>query len=187
MAALRLIGLLLLWPSLILLTASFFPVGRRTENVPLPGAHTVDIEYPANLRLGDPQEIQLSLASASNNNDDYTLTASARLDSVDLKTTHPGDWEQPLLPGQSVRWRWTVTAESPGRHQANLIIHLRFIPKAGGMIEEKSVWARTLAFQAADVLGLPPFVARSLSVSGTLLSALLVTPVTQKIFIRRHS
>ena len=186
MIVLRFVSLVLLLPSLALLTVSFWPPARQLEHQPLNSeVRAVDIEYPASLRPGGPAEIRLSLLAAEGEADDaYSLMASAQLDSVDLQTDRPGDWEQPLLPGKSATWRWTVTAETPGRRQADIIIHLRRIPKNGGAIEEKSIWARTLTFQAGSVFGLPPLIAESLGISGVLLSMLLNVPAAEKIYAR---
>jgi hypothetical protein len=171
-----------------------------------PEARAVELDYPLTLRIGDSDVIRLALVVAPDGSyltptaeseghtttgepvkipnlyDTHTLTAIARLDSVGLNIDRPGDWEQPLLPGENLTWRWTISAAEPGRQRANLIIHLRFIPKAGGEMSQKELWARTLTIQATDVFGLPPVVAKGLGVFGSVIGAVLSFPFAEKFY-----
>ena len=171
-----------------------------------PESRAVELDYPLTLRVGDSDVIRLALVVAPDGSyltptaeseghtttgepveipnlyDTHTLVAVARLDSVGLNIDRPGDWEQPLLPGENVTWRWTISAEEPGRQRANLIIHLRFIPKAGGDMPQKELWARTLTLQATDVFGLPPVVAKGLGVFGSVIGAVLSFPFAEKFY-----
>ncbi|MEK7323686.1 MAG: hypothetical protein AAB217_00335 [Chloroflexota bacterium] len=171
-----------------------------------PEARAVELDYPLILRLGDSDVIRLALVIAPDGSyltptaeseghtttgepveipnlyDTHTLVVVARLDSVGLNIDRPGDWEQPLLPGENVAWRWTISAAEPGRQRANLIIHLRFIPKAGGEMSQKELWARTLTLQATDVFGLPPVVAKGLGVFGSVIGAVLSFPFAEKFY-----
>lgn len=171
-----------------------------------PEARAVELDYPLTLRVGDSDVIRLALVVAPdgayltptaeseghtttgepveipNLYDTHTVTAIARLDAVGLNIDRVGDWEQPLLPGENVTWRWTISAAEPGRQRANLIIHLRFIPKAGGDLSQKELWARTLTLQATDVFGLPPVVAKGLGVFGSVIGAVLSFPFAEKFY-----
>ncbi len=171
-----------------------------------PEARAVELDYPLSLRIGDSDVIRLALVVAPDGSyltptaeseghtttgepveipnlyDTHTLVTIARLDSVGLNVDRPGDWEQPLLPGENVTWRWTISAEEPGRQRANLIIYLRFIPKAGGEMSQKELWARTLTIQATDVFGLPPVVAKGLGVFGSVIGAVLSFPFAEKFY-----
>ncbi len=171
-----------------------------------PESRAVELDYPLTLRVGDSDVIRLALVVAPDGSyltptaesgghtttgepveipnlyDTHTLVAVARLDSVGLNIDRPGDWEQPLLPGENLTWRWTISAAEPGRQRANLIIHLRFIPKAGGDMLQKELWARTLTLQATDVFGLPPVVAKGLGIFGSIVGSVLSFPFAEKFY-----
>jgi len=178
-----------------------------TEPAPRsPESRAVELDYPLTLRIGDSDVIRLALVIAPDGSyltptaeggghtatgepvkipnlyDTHTLTAIARLDSVGLNIDRIGDWEQPLLPGENVAWRWTISVNEPGRQKANLIIHLRFIPKAGGDTLQKELWARTLTIQATDVFGLPAIAAKGIGIFGTILGSILSFPFAEKFY-----
>lgn len=181
------------------------PTAGPGEPPPPPESRAVELDYPLTLRLGDSDVIRLALVIAPggyltptaeggghnaigepvqipNLYDTHNLTAIARLDSIGLNIDRPGDWEQPLLPGEAVAWRWTISAAEPGRQRANLIIHLRFVPKAGGDVLQKELWARTLTIQTTDVFGLPAALAKGLGLFGSLLGSILSFPFAEKFY-----
>jgi len=171
-----------------------------------PESRAIELDYPLSLRLGDSDVIRLALVIAPDGvyltptaeGDDHTstgdpvqipnlydthnLSAVARLDSVGLAIDRPGDWEQPLLPGENVIWRWTISATETGRQKANLIIHVRFVPKAGGDVLQKELWARTPTIQTVDVFGLPAAVAKGLGLVGSILGSILSFPFAEKFY-----
>lgn len=171
----------------------------------LPESRAVEIDYPLTLRVGDSDVIRLALVTAEdgyvtstaesgghvstgepvqipNLYNTHTVVAIARLDSVGLKTDRPGDWEQPLLPGENVVWRWTIAADEAGRQKANLIIRLRFVPKDGGDTRERELWARTLTVETTTVFGLRGPVAQAFGAVGSVLGAALGFPFLDKFY-----
>ncbi|HLB49169.1 MAG TPA: hypothetical protein VJL59_19330 [Anaerolineales bacterium] len=170
-----------------------------------PESRAVELDYPFTLRLGDSDVIRLALVVAEdgyvtptaesgghvstgepvqipNLYDTHTVTAIARLDSAGLTIDRPGDWEQPLLPGENVVWRWAIAAEQAGRQRANIIIRLRFIPKDGGDIRERELWARTLTIETTTVFGLRGPVATGFGAIGSVLGAVLGFPFADKFY-----
>lgn len=173
-----------------------------------PESRAVELDYPLEIAVGSSDVIRLALVVTSagtyltptaqsgnsvaigepvkipNLYDTHTLIAVARLDAVGLKIDRAGDWEQPLLPGENAIWRWTVAADpsQTGRQRANLIIHLRFVPKAGGEISERELWARTIAIQTKTVLGLTSSTAAVLGVAGSVVGTLLGFPFADKFY-----
>ncbi len=174
-----------------------------------PEPRAVELDYPLTLVAGSSDVIRLALVVTSagtyvtptaqgGNNvaigepvkipnlyDTHTVIAVARLDAVALKMDRAGDWEQPLAPGESVAWRWTVAADpaQTGRQRANLTVRLRFIPKAGGETLERELWARTIVIQTRTVLGLSSSTASVFGVAGSVFGALLGFPFADKIYV----
>jgi len=171
-----------------------------------PESRAVEIDYPLTLRVGDSEVIRLALVIADDGTyltptaesggrvargapaeipnlyNTHTITATARLDSVGLTIDRPGDWEQPLLPGDNVVWRWTIAADEAGRQKANVIIRLRFIPKEGGDIRERELWARTLTIESTTVFGLPGPLATAFGAVGSVLGTVLGFPFADKLY-----
>ena len=165
-----------------------------------PESRAVEVEYPIKLRVGDSDVVRLALVISTdgayltptaesegaavigepvkipNLYDTHTLTAIARLDSAGLSIDRSGDWEQPVLPGENVTWRWTIAADDPGRQRANLIIYLRFVPKSDGEILEKELWARTLTIEATTVFGLSGPAAQAFGAVGGIVGFVLGFP-----------
>lgn len=160
----------------------------------------VELDYPLAIRAGNSDVIRLALVLSPdaayftptaesgdhtssgdpilipNLYDTHTLVAVARLDAIGLQIDRPGDWEQPLLPGEDVVWRWTIATEDVGRQRANIILRIRFIPKAGGETVEKEVWARTLNIDITTVFGMSGAQAQTIGWVGTLIGSVLGFP-----------
>ncbi len=172
-----------------------------------PESHAVEVEYPIKLRVGDSDVVRLALVVSTdgayltptaergsaavigepvkipNLYDTHTLTAIARFDSVGLSVDRTGDWEQPVLLGENVTWRWTVAADEAGRQRANLIIYLRFVPKSNGEILEKELWARTLTIETTTVFGLSGPVAQAFGTVGGLVGFVLGFPFADDVLL----
>jgi hypothetical protein len=167
-------------------------------------ARAVELEWPVAVRLGNSDLIRLALVTREdgyltptaevagsqtsgtpveipNLYDTHTVTALARLDAAGFEIDRPGDWGQELLPGEPLRWQWTVRAEEAGRHVAVITLRLRFEPKAGGQGREREIYNRALTIDANTVLGLSGPAAQVLGGVGSAVGAVLGFPFLDKI------
>lgn len=167
-------------------------------------ARAVEVEWPVSVRLGNSDLIRLALVTRAA---DYltptaevpgsqtsgapveipdlyathTVTAIARLDAAGFEIDRPGDWPQELLPGEPLRWQWTIRAKEAGRQMAVITLRLRFEPKAGGAAREREIYNRALTVNAETVLGLSGPAAQVLGGVGSLIGAVLGFPFLDKI------
>lgn len=167
-------------------------------------ARAVELEWPVSMRQGNSDLIRLALVTRAedyftptaeipgsqtsgtpieipNLYDTHTVTAIARLDAAGFEVDRPGDWTQELLPGEPLRWQWTIRAKEAGRQVAVITLRLRFEPKAGGAAREREIYNRTLMVNADTVLGLSGPAAQVLGGVGSLIGTVLGFPFLDKI------
>ncbi len=119
----------------------------------------------------------------------HDVLALASLRAAGLQVEPRGEVAEPLLPGQPVVFRWSVSADRPGRHVVTLALRLRFTPKAGGEAVERTYWARDVTVEARDVAGLPAQRAAWLGSLGSVLGTVLGFPYLREVvgWLRRRS
>ena len=186
------------------------PAERPAPAITEPRA--VELEWPLSVRVGNSDIVRLGLVyqpegyltptaefeghettgapiEIPNLYDTHSVSAIARLDSVAFEIDRSGDWEQMLLPGESLGWQWTITPRQAGRQVATLSLHLHFVPKAGGETLQRRIWNRTLTIEASTVFGLPGPIAQTLGVFGSVVGTVLGVPFLEKVlaFIWRRA
>ncbi len=192
-------GWLITLVSLAALVASWWPNSPLVIRQALaPGAARpgVELQYPATLHPGETGWVRLALSTAPNGespsatqslagpdstsfahaNQNYNITAVAHFDSIGLRADRPGDWEQTVLPGQTVVWRWAVTGLGVGRQRVDLIVRERLVSQ-GGATTERVLWARTLPIVVnLPLLGLPAGLLRLSALAALVIGLALALP-----------
>ncbi len=84
----------------------------------------------------------------------HDVVVLASLRAAGLQVEPRGEVGEPLLPGQPVEFRWSISAPEPSDHIVTVSLRLRFLPRDGGASVERTYWAQELSIQARDVLGL---------------------------------
>lgn len=191
--------------ALILLLVSSIPVSRFHQVLPMPPINlpiaapttgsvlleqrVLGMNWPETLRQNDSDWIELSIdpkASTQTVADPkieapdifatYTILTVARLDLAGLETPLT-EIRESLLPGRQATFRWAVRAGEPGVYRGTIWLHLQFVPKANGPVDERLVLARPLEIRVADVMGFPGSIARFLGGTGIVISLLLGYPL----------
>jgi hypothetical protein len=157
-------------------------------------ARRITLEWPPTIRVGDSDVIRLTLEVDAQGNltptaqikghetrgetvsipdlyDTHNVMAEARLDMAGLQVTPEGDVGEPLLPGQSVTFFWSVRPQEVGTYRGTIWVHLRFIPLAGGQELRRPLTAQLVDVQAVNLLGLGGNAARWLGGMGTLVGS----------------
>ena len=88
-----------------------------------------------------------------------------------MQVTPEGDVSEPLLPGQSVTFFWSVRPQEVGAYRGTIWVHLRFIPHAGGQELRRPLITQLVDVQAVNLLGLGGNAARLLGGMGTLVGS----------------
>jgi hypothetical protein len=148
----------------------------------LPEARQVELEYPAQMQIGDSDVIRLSLVPskagytvqaefpdhqttredvAIQRPEGYALLAVARLDGVAFDLSPQGEQVRSLPTGEPVSWSWSLTPRRPGRQRLALTLMLRWQPTANQYtallpLREAVVFSRGLEVQVTSILGLAP-------------------------------
>jgi len=108
----------------------------------------------------------------------YNVIAEAELDLPRLQVHPPGVVSQPLLPGQSITFSWSVRPGEVGRYSGKVWFTLRFVPsgQANNPESDLPVAALPVEFEVDSIAGLSGGSARLLGIIGTFLGLILALP-----------
>ncbi len=174
--------------SLILLTWSLSPPGRlarqqslQPDRTGLPEMHQLNLDFPITIRAGDADQAHLTLepgdlVQAVGDPDVYAtddILAELRLEMVGMDI-YPSDTViEPLRPGQSLPFFWSLRPRELGRLTGTLWFYLRFIPKNGGPERRQAISAQEIEIESTTLFGLQAEAARWLGLAGVFISSLL--------------
>lgn len=167
---------------------------------------TVEVEWPASMRVGDSDVIRLSLIPAEEGyvavpelpeheiehaevpvfvaRPGYTGYAVASLSAAGLETERAGPEEQLLVPGQPNTWRWTISSAEAGTYRVVVNLTVRWEPDADTDLPgpfEDAVWSRILSVEARATLGLSGRQADLVGVGGSVVGLVSGVPFAEKI------
>ncbi len=133
----------------------------------------VRVEWPDSLRIGDQADITLTfepvkseilLPSPETKLTDlygyYALMADSRFEVAGLQVQPAEPRRESLPKGQTVKYRWQVSAQEVGKYAGIVWLSLRFLPLDGGQASEVTVFVHELDIRASSFLGLSGPVAR---------------------------
>ena len=162
-------------------------------------ARRLTLEYPPKIRVGDSDVVRLTLeidalgsltptAEVQGNTvtgqvvqipnlfDTHNVIAEARLDLAGLQVV-PGELiSEPLTPGQSATFYWSVRPASAGTFRGTAWFYMRFVDKVSGAESRKTISAQPVQIEAVSFLGLNGNLARAAGGVGSFLGALLGFP-----------
>ena len=167
------------------------PAPLATQPPAIQEARRITLEWPPSIRVGDSDVIRLTIEVDAQGNltptaeieghathgetvflpnlyDTHNVMAEARMDMAGMQVAPEGDVSEPLLPGHSVTFFWSVRPEEVGAYRGTIWVHLRFIPRAGGEELRSPLTAQLVEIQAVNLLGLGGNAARWLGGVGTL-------------------
>ncbi len=157
------------------------------------------LEYPPKIRVGDSDVIRLTLeidtlgnvtptAEVQGNTvtgkivqipnlyDTHNVIAEARLDMAGPQIRPSELISEPLLPGQTATFYWSVLPTTAGTFRGTAWFYLRFIDKVSGAESQKTVSAQQIQIEATNFLGLNGNMARTAGGVGSVLGAILGFP-----------
>ena len=194
------------------------PLPTQPELTPTPGVEgrLVEMEWPGRLRLGDSDVVRLALVPSQDGYDvqaefpdhtlatqsvpverpqGYQLYAAGILDGVSFDISPAGEQEHLLPLGQTVTWRWTVRARSPGEQGLSVALWLRWRPAPGvdAQPREALAFSQAMRVQVSSVLGMTPAQASTTGVFSLLFGgslgifALFTRPQVRRARLERRS
>ncbi len=165
----------------------------------IPESRRLTLEYPSHIRMGDSDVVRLTLEVDMRGNitptaqfagntvtgttvqvpnlyETHSVIAEARLDLAGMEI-RPGDViSEPLLPGQSVTFYWSVRPEGQGTYRGTAWLFLRFIDKATKEESRIPLSAQTVEISTADLFGMSGGLARTAGSVGSAIGAVLGFP-----------
>lgn len=159
-------------------------------------ARRLTLEWPSVIRVGDADVVRLVLDVDSEGNltptaqiagnkivgetvfipnlyDTYNVLAEGRLDMAGMQVVPRGDVIEPLRPGQSSTFYWSVRPEDVGTYRGTVWLHIRFIPLDGGDESRRPLSAQLIDIRATNLFGLGGVAARVLGGVGTVVGSVL--------------
>ena len=164
----------------------------------------VVLEWPPVIRAGDADTVRLTLEMDENGNltptaeieghvtsgqtiaipnlyDTHNMVAEARLDMAGMQVVPSETASQPLRPGQSATFYWSVRSAEAGKFRGVVWFYLRFVPLDGSPESERAISAQTIEIEVVSFMGLKAGPARLLGVAGAFLSSVLGVPFLEDV------
>ncbi len=165
----------------------------------IPESRRVTLEYPPKMRAGDADVLRLTLeidtlgnvtpTAESQGNvitgktvqipnlyDTHNVIAEARLDLAGVDVRPNEQISEPLLPGQSVTFYWSVHPANAGTYRGTAWLFLRFVDKVTMEESRKAVSAQTVQISATNLFGITGNIARAAGGLGSVVGAVLGFP-----------
>jgi hypothetical protein len=157
------------------------------------------LELPVRIRAGDGDTIRMTLevddlgnitptAQISGNQvqgqvvqipnlyETHTVLAEARLDLAGAQVMPGETVSEPLSPGKSVTFFWSIRITEPGTYKGVAWLYMRYIPKTGGPEQIETIAAQLFEIEGVSLFGLKAGPARWLGLAGSFVGSVLGFP-----------
>jgi hypothetical protein len=176
------------------------PVAVATAQPAIPEQRRLILEFPPQIRVGDSDVISLKLEVDKFGNltptaeiagnvikgdtvvipnlyETHYVTAEARLDMAGMEVRPPDITSEPLLPGQSVTFYWSVRPNNgTGTYRGTAWLLLKFVDKVSGKEDEKPISAQRVEIESVNFLGLSANFARTAGALGSVVGGVIGFP-----------
>jgi hypothetical protein len=180
------------------------PLSQPTRQPAINEARRLTLEFPPQIRLGESDIIRLTLEVDTLGNltptaefegnvvtgetveipnlyETHNVIAEARLDLAGMDVRPVDLISEPLSPGQSVTFFWSIRPQEVGVYRGTAWLHLRFVDKSNGDESRKAVSAQLVEIEAVTLLGLPLVLARGIGIIGSFVGGILGFPFLEDI------
>jgi len=186
------------------LTQSVLPIPENAISSAINETRRLTLEYPPEIRLGDTDVVRLTLevddlgnitptaqmegnlvtgntVEIPNLYDTHNVIAEARFDMAGPLITPSDLISEPLLPGQSVTFYWSIRPQEAGNYRGTVWLSLRFVNKLNGEETQKVLSAQQVQIEATTFLGLKADTARTAGGVGSIVAGILGFPFADDI------
>ncbi|MBT3337537.1 MAG: hypothetical protein HN855_11590 [Anaerolineae bacterium] len=170
----------------------------------IPEQRRLTLEFPPKIRAGDSDIIRLTLEIDEMGNiaptaeiegntvvgevieipnlyDTHTIIAQSRLDMAGVQVIPEEMISQPLLPGKSVTFLWSIRPSEAGKYRGTVWFYLRFIPNDGSPETTRTISAQFVEVNATTFFGVKAVPARWLGAIGSFISGVLGMPLIDEV------
>jgi hypothetical protein len=135
----------------------------------------VILEWPDSMRIGDSEEIKLIFEPSgeatiegnpgialSNIYDRYNLMAEGRFEVAGVEVEPANPVRESLTAGQSIVYKWKITAEKTGLYPGKVWLSLRFLPLDGKASTQSPIFITSINLKLTSLGGISGPAARLL-------------------------
>ncbi len=184
-----------------------------TPQPALPERRRLTLEFPRRVRAGDSDVVRLTLEMDDLGNvtptaqigghevtgevveipnlyETHHVVAEARFDIAGVEVRPTELVSEPLAPGNSATFYWSIRPPEAGVYRGTVWLYLRFVDKQTGEESRKTVSAQIVEIEAANLLGLSGGWARTTGVLGSVVGTIIGFPFVEdilKFFYRRRN
>jgi len=170
----------------------------------LPEQRRLTVEFPPRIRAGDSDLVRLTLevdelgsvtptaeiggnvitgqtVEIPNLYESHRVIAETRFDIAGMEVRPADLVSEPLSPGSSVTFRWSIHPAEVGTYRGTIWLYLRFVDKSTGEESRKTISAQTVEIEAVNFLGLSGSFARTTGVVGSIVGTVIGFPFLEDI------
>ena len=107
----------------------------------------------------------------------HFVTAEARFDLAGMQVQPSGSIYEPMKPGQSVTFYWSIRPRETGTYRGTVWLYLVFEERVSGEKSRMAVSAQIVEIEALDFFGLPVNFVRRLGLAGSIHGLVLGFPL----------
>ncbi len=111
----------------------------------------------------------------------HMVTAEARIDMAGMDVQPPSAIFEPMNPGQSVTFFWSIRPQNTGLYRGTVWLHLVFVDRISGEESRMAVSAQIVEIEAVDFFGFSVNVARTSGVVGSVIGGIVGFPFLEDI------
>lgn len=142
---------------------------RLTLEVDALGNITPTAEIGGNIVTGEVIEIPNLYKT-------HFVTAEARFDMAGMAIQPSGSIYEPMKPGKSVTFYWSIRPQETGVYRGTVWLHLAFVDRVSGEESRIAVSAQIVEIEAVDFFGFSVNFVRTSGVVGSILGLVVGFP-----------
>ena len=111
----------------------------------------------------------------------HHVIAETRFDIAGMEVRPAELVSEPLSPGNSVTFYWSIRPPEAGDYRGTIWLYLRFVDKSNGEESRKTVSAQLVEIKAVNFLGLSGTFARTTGIVGSVVGTVIGFPFLEDI------
>jgi len=186
---------------------SAFPTteGSAVTALPaIPERRRLTVEFPSQMRAGDSDLVRLTLevdelgnitptaqiggniitgkvVEVPNLYESHHVIVETRFDIAGMEVRPAELVSEPLSPGNSVTFYWSIRPPEAGDYRGTIWLYLRFVDKQNGEESRKTVSAQIVEIKAVNLFGLSGNFGRTIGVVGSVVGTVIGFPFLEDI------
>lgn len=180
------------------------PTSQPSPQPAINESRRLTLEFPPQIRVGEGDVVRLTLEVDTLGNltptaefentkvtgevveipnlyETHNVTAEARFDIAGMDVKPADLISEPLSPGQSVTFYWSIRPQEAGVYKGTIWLYLRFVNKSNDEESRKTVSAQLVEIEAVNLFGLPLGLVRGAGALGSFVGGIIGFPFLEDI------